>query len=277
MKNFLRVCSISLIFFTMLFQGIPLWAGDSKPAATSIGTTKSVYSPDESVVMNWQTVSNATTYDIHLYKDSTRIEIISGLTGSSYSRKLPSGNYRIQIFSVNSAGWTAGKSAEFKVGSVSKPSANPSKNLARHFWQKDPAWGLPWGGCVITSYAMLVNYYRGDITPYDVYLKNNKSVSVVHARIADGFQMKFTQVLYRVPYTRERLIKSFNQYPQGIVVYFIRKYGPNNHAMLMVGYDDETIYFHDPALQNGAYIPYNRTSIKQWDVDCVTIWVLAPK
>ncbi len=149
---------------------------------------------------------------------------------------------------------------------------------------KSSDWITEAGDCYILSYAMLINWINGSTNPNDVYLANGSTVNIDHYKCTNPFGMKYHFIaddtvdhkaanasLPSSMYNAIRQAYEANQ--QGVIVYF-RNYAGDKHAMLVTGYDNSTIYFHDPARSSGN-LPFESTIVYGRSVDIydiVTAW-----
>ena len=82
------------------------YENDNKKAEASvISTNKSSVKAGDSVELTWTKAEYAKTYDLHIYKDGTRINLIASLETLSYTYKFAEvGTYGIRVCSINKNG-----------------------------------------------------------------------------------------------------------------------------------------------------------------------------
>ena len=95
------------------------------PGATNLTVSKTVFAPGEAILLSWTSATDATGYDIHIYKvgQETRYRLDSGFTGTSCSIQInDEGSYTLAIYSTNAHTFTRGNvvSVEIKKAFVEK-------------------------------------------------------------------------------------------------------------------------------------------------------------
>ncbi len=158
------------------------------------------------------------------------------------------------------------------------------------------------GGCYIRSYAMLFSTLGDEVTPQQVYQKNvelrkrkgyGESVYIIsHQDLVETFGYTFTHFAddweAKDDVTKELIIKKENKQlpkemkdkileayssnPEGVIVYFVG--GGESHAMLVTGFDENTIYFNDPGHTNGENLAFKDTIIYERKVEKLDIIVV---
>lgn len=124
-------------------------------------------------------------------------------------------------------------------------------------------------GCYLSCYTMLFNKNGLNKTLMEVYSENNSIEVKSHDGICARYGFKYQKVDTHecadkskdslLQEMRSSIIDSFEKNPQGIMVTFHRDNNLSSHAMVVTGYDEKTIYFHDPAV--GADISFDKTII----------------
>lgn len=134
-------------------------------------------------------------------------------------------------------------------------------------------------GCYLSCYTMLFNKNGVNKTLMEVYSENNGVYIKSHGGICSRYGFKYEKVAEHkcadkrkdslLQEMRSSIIDSFEKNPQGVMVTFHRDNGLSSHAMVVTGYDENTIYFHDPAV--GADIPFEKTIIYTGNrsIDCI--------
>lgn len=138
-------------------------------------------------------------------------------------------------------------------------------------------------GCYLSCYTMLFNKNGVNKTLMEVYSENggeNNGVYIKsHREICSRYGFKYEKVAEHkcadkrkdslLQEMRSSIIDSFEKNPQGVMVTFHRDNRLTSHAMVVTGYDENTIYFHDPAV--GADIPFEKTIIytDNRSIDCI--------
>lgn len=164
-----------------------------------------------------------------------------------------------------------------------------NKNSDKTFYyQSQSEWNFENNGrgyCWVCSYAMAITRTTGNIvTPSDVAEVNSRSGNgayMQHSAIAEEFNIAFVPALdedseYFEKYdawrgatyinaedevaTKEALKEALNKYPQGVMV----RYTIYPHTMLAVGYDENDIYFYEPAYEYGEYVTFDKTCLKKY-------------
>ena len=117
-----------------------------------------------------------------------------------------------------------------------------------------------------------------------VYAANGSNVNIKHYNCTNPFGMQYHFIAddtidYKaanasLPASMYNAIKqAYQTNQQGVIVYFRNSTG-EKHAMLVTGYDNNTIYFHDPARSTGN-LPFENTIVYGRSVnvyDIVTAW-----
>ena len=90
---------------------------NKKAEASTISANRTTVKVGESVDFTWTRAEYANNYDLHIYKDGTRIELISGIESLNYTYKFTStGTYEARIYSINNNGaYTTGTAVSVKV------------------------------------------------------------------------------------------------------------------------------------------------------------------
>ena len=90
---------------------------NKKAEASTISANRTTVKVGESVDFTWTSAEYANNYDLHIYKDGTRIELISGIESLKYTYKFTSaGTYEARIYSINNNGtYTTGTTVSVKV------------------------------------------------------------------------------------------------------------------------------------------------------------------
>lgn len=158
------------------------------------------------------------------------------------------------------------------------------------FYQRQPDWAFDNNGngyCWVCCYAMAISNLGKAVTPDMVAEFNQKNGSsgafMQHNGIASEFGVQFVQAIpSESPYfdkyeswkgatyikaeTNEEaaaaIRAAIDAHPQGVMV----RYTVYPHTMLAVGYSGDTVYFNDPAYENGEHIPFEETCLKNFEL-----------
>lgn len=150
------------------------------------------------------------------------------------------------------------------------------------------------GYCWVCSYAMLFSSASGEeITPVDIANYNIESgydgnFMAPHEQLAWDFGLEIVPALSEdSPYYNGFNLKNRNEtcllvesdeeaylairealesFPQGVIV----RYEGYPHTMVAVGFDDEYIYFNDPATANGENVLFEETCLKNYSLSDIS-------
>lgn len=192
----------------------------------------------------------------------------------------------VDVYMKQDVGDAAYGTSEAEANNAAAKDYKEPKSGKAFFYQSQPDWGFQNGGrgyCWVCSYAMAITEATGKtVTPSDVAAVNERSGSgayMQHAAILDEFNITFAPALndtsaYFSKYDAWRgatyikaeddaaavtaLKEALDKNPQGVMV----RYTVYPHTMYAVGYDENEIYFHDPAYENGDYITFDKTCLK---------------
>ncbi len=164
------------------------------------------------------------------------------------------------------------------------------------FSQPQGDWGFENGGrgyCWVCSYAMLISNVKGQaVTPVEVAAFNKEgggsgAYMRSHTGIVERFGVGFAPALAETsPYyakyeewrggtylnvssdqdTVNALKEALDRNPDGVIV----RYNGYPHSMVAVGYEGDTVYFNDPAYENGEWITFDRTCLKNYKLSDIT-------
>ena len=158
------------------------------------------------------------------------------------------------------------------------------------FYQRQPDWAFENNGngyCWVCSYAMAISNLGKKVTPAMIAEYNQENGSsgafMQHNGIASEFGVQFVQAIssespyfakyeswkgatYLKAETNEEaaaaIREALDAHPQGVMV----RYTVYPHTMLAVGYSGDTIYFNDPAYEDGEHIPFEETCLKSYQL-----------
>jgi len=158
------------------------------------------------------------------------------------------------------------------------------------FSQRQSEWGLENKGsgyCWVCCYAMAISSATGEfVTPEmvkKVNLQKGSGAYVQHHDIITEFDVSFTPAIdeeseYFVKYdswrgstyinaeTDEEAVEAIKQAliknPQGVMV----RYTVYPHTLFAVGYDEENIYFHEPAYIDSDAVTFEETCLKKYKI-----------
>lgn len=156
--------------------------------------------------------------------------------------------------------------------------------------QPQAEWGFANNGsgyCWVCCYAMAITSATGrTVTPPMVAAVNEKSGSgsyMQHGNVMSEFGVSFTSALdesspYFSRYDSWRgstyinassdaeaiaaIKAALDKNPQGVMV----RYTIYPHTLFAVGYSGDTIYFHEPAYENGAAMTFDQTCLKKYNI-----------
>lgn len=165
------------------------------------------------------------------------------------------------------------------------------------FYQSQPELGFENNGrgyCWVCSYAMLFsNYSDKVITPLDISQYNIDSgydgnFMAGHETLAkyfglelvpalsedsqyfDGFNTKnrgeTTLKIESDEDAKAAICEALDNFPDGIIV----RYEGYPHTMIAVDYDEENIYFNDPAIEFGEHITFEETCLKNYSLSDIS-------
>lgn len=161
------------------------------------------------------------------------------------------------------------------------------------FYQSQPELELPNEGrgyCWVCSYAMAFsNILKTVISPMEVAQYNIErgyegNYMAGHLDLAGSYGLRLVPALDETsPYyagfniknrgetvvlcedddaARNAIREALNSFPAGVIV----RYDGYPHSMLAVGCDEEYIYFNDPGIQNGEYVTFKETCLKNFNI-----------
>ncbi len=159
------------------------------------------------------------------------------------------------------------------------------------FYQSQPELALENNGkgyCWACSYAMLFSSATGEvITPIDIANYNiangfEGNFMAPHENIARNFGVELVPALSEDSQyyggfnlkgrgetslnitsdeeTKAAICEALDNFPNGVIV----RYEEYPHTMIAVDYDEEHIYFNDPAVAKGERIKFNQTCLKNY-------------
>lgn len=164
------------------------------------------------------------------------------------------------------------------------------------FYQSQPEFEFENNGrgyCWVCSYAMLMSDKDNLITPKDIAEFNTQngysgSFMAGHETLVRSFGRQLVPALsedseyfggFNLNNRGETSLKitsfedakaaiceALDNFPNGVMV----RFECYPHTMLAVDYDDENIYFNDPAKQNGEHIPFEETCLKNYKLEDIS-------
>lgn len=195
----------------------------------------------------------------------------------------------VDVYMKSNSG-AAVKASETEENNLAEKNFTDAKSGKTFFYQSQPDWGFQNGGrgyCWVCSYAMAITEAIGKtVTPSEVAAVNARSGNgayMQHAAIAEEFNIEFVSALdeaseYFVKYDSWRgatyinaeddftavaaLKEAIDKNPRGVMV----RYTVYPHTVYAVGYDENNIYFNDPAYENGEYITFDKTCLKNYKI-----------
>lgn len=195
------------------------------------------------------------------------------------------------IYIKNKSADNANNSLSVKDSGNALAAVQNNNSFGKEFYSQPQAeWGFANKGsgyCWVCAYAMAITSATGRrVTPPMVAAVNAKSGSgayMQHANVVSEFGVSFTSALedsspYFGRYDSWRgatyikasddseaiaaIKAALDKNPQGVMV----RYTVYPHTIFAVGYSGDTIYFHEPAYENGAAMTFDQTCLKKYKI-----------
>ena len=196
----------------------------------------------------------------------------------------------IDVFTGNAKNTNA-QTVSAAVNTQSTAGTSTKQESGKRFYaQRQAEWNFENNGngyCWVCAYAMALTSALGrEVTPPMVAAVNAKSGSgayMQHNNIINEFGVSFVSALDESsPYFKSfdswrgatyinkgsdaeaiaAIKAALDKNPQGVMV----RYTVYPHTLFAVGYSGDTIYFHEPAYENGASMTFEQTCLKKYKI-----------
>lgn len=192
---------------------------DSKPTVPDVRLDRSSIQSGNSVIASWDACSNATNYNIDIWKSNTHIETLYVNADLSHSVKISSaGTYKIYVTAINNLGGSTSEPKEVKVYDA------PQKPVIKSITSNpDGTVTLTWTPCNNADKYSIRFFKEGQTTEY-VFLNQVTSETQYTYSLPDGNYTSFVTAENSVSHTNGDMSSTFSVKKSS----YILSFDPNN-------------------------------------------------